>query len=604
MRRSCLAMAATLVLCAPMAPAAEQFHSTPRTEAEYYVQSHGRVAPEQFPRVYSVFNDVRNVADKSSTSWPELIVVDDRKQAAAFVLADGSVVLSRRALDIVNQDVDAATADARLAFVFGHELAHLADNDFWDSEVKQLASGAASPRGLRSVMENDADRHKKELKADDLGFLYAALAGYRVDRLVRTAEGAPTFLSFWMDQIGAPADGTYPSADTRTELLKLRFDDRLRAVEAFYFGVRLLHFGRFEEGLALLREYQRQFPSREVFNNIGYGHLRRALTRMPPDLAYHYWLPGTADMHTPLARLATRASAARTRDEWRIPAAAREDFLDAARYFELAVAKDARYVPARINLAVTHLLLGLEPRSVRANSENLLRAESALASALALGTSDPQLRVLSLIVRFEREQIDTGASASRSWPAVETDDPALNYNMARLYSSTPQNETQSARRYWAKTLGQFNALPSRIQTLLCTQEQYGLGQVAADLSQRCSETAPARAAVSLPWPLPVQLSRDLLDAPFSEAELARFGKRQTELARSKVFAGESTQILAIDDITTLVVLKDLPQRADSLLQCCGQPREKITVTSGELWNYNTWIAWIRDAKVQEAWIAN
>lgn len=600
MRRSyVLIAAATFALCVQAVRAAERFHSTPRSEAEYYVQSHGRIDPEQLPRLHAVFADVLNVADKSSASWPELIVVDDRKQAAAFVLADGSVVLSRRVLDIVNQGVDAATADARLAFVFGHEFAHLADNDFWDSEVAQLASGAASPRGLRSIVENEADRHKKELKADDLGFLYAALAGYRVDRLVRASEDSPAFLTFWMDQIGAPSDATYPSADTRTELLRLRFEDRLRAVEAFHFGARLLQFGRYEEGLALLREFQRQFPSREVFNNLGYGHLRRALTRMPPDLAYHYWLPGTADLHTPLARLATRAAAARSRDEWRIPSAAREDLLDAIRYFELAVAKDARYAAARTNLAVAHLLLGLEPRSLRSNSEHLLRAESALASALAIGASDPQLRVLGMIVRFERERIDTGAAA-RPLPNVETDDPALSYNLARLHS----NDQESARDHWARTLGRFNALPSRIQALLCAQEPYGLGQLVADLSQRCTESAPARSAVALPWPLPVQLSRDLLEAPFGEAELQRFGARRTELARSKVFAGESTQVLVIDDITTLVVMKDVSQRADFLLQCCGQPRERIAVTSGELWHYNSWIAWIRDARVQEVWVAN
>lgn len=598
MRRTYSVVASlTLALSAYAVYGAEQFHSTPRSGAEYYVQAHGRVPPEQLPRVYAVFDDVRNVADKSSASWPELIIVDDRKQAAAFVLADGSVVLSRRALDIVNQGVDAAAADARLAFVFGHELAHLANNDFWDSEIAQLAGNTASS-SLRRALANDADRHNKELKADDLGFLYAALAGYRVDRLVRGSADAPPFLGFWMEQIGATADASYPSANTRTDLLRLRLDDRLRAIEAFSFGVRLLHFGRYTEGLALLREYQRQFPSREVFNNLGYGHLRRAVSRMPPELAYHYWLPSTADLRTPLARLATRAMAPRTRDDWRIPAAAREDLLDAIRYFELAVAKDARYAPAQINLASAQLLLGLEPRGVRSNLENLLRAESALAGALALGTNDPQLRVLSSIVRFERERIDVG-SATRPSLVFDSDDPALNYNLARLHSSAPEN----ARRFWTKALGQFDALPSRVQVLLCTSQQAELTQLVAELPQKCSEVASAR-TTALPWSPPVQLSRDLLESPFTESEHAKFGIRQTELARSKVFGGDGIEILAIDDITTLVVLKNPTERADFLLQCCGQPRERIVVTSGELWHYNTWIAWVREANVQEVWIAN
>ena len=201
-------------------------------------------------------------------------------------------------------------------------------------------------------------QQRKELKADDLGFLYAALAGFRVERLLRVTA-RQQILTFWIDQVGAGTDDKLAAPSLRIELLQQRLAERLQSTQAFQFGVRLLHFGRYSEALDLLREFQLQFPSREVFNNLGYGHLHRAIDRLAPAFAYHYWLPGVSDLHTPLTRLAVRAAApSQERSQWRIPPAARQDLLDAARYFDLAISKDSRYVPAHVNLAVTHCYSG------------------------------------------------------------------------------------------------------------------------------------------------------------------------------------------------------------------------------------------------------
>ena len=89
-------------------------------------------------------------------------MVADRRQAAAFVVAEGSIVLSQKALDIINHQADAALADARLAFVLGHELAHLAGTDFWDHQAGPalLASGAGrgDKRGRRPAAKGAQSR--------------------------------------------------------------------------------------------------------------------------------------------------------------------------------------------------------------------------------------------------------------------------------------------------------------------------------------------------------------------------------------------------------------------------------------------------------------
>ncbi|MGH8238280.1 MAG: hypothetical protein ACREXP_14845 [Steroidobacteraceae bacterium] len=63
-------------------------------------------------------------------------------------------------------------------------------------------------------------------------------------------------------------------------------------------------------------------------------------------------------------------------------------------------------------------------------------------------------------------------------------------------------------------------------------------------------------------------------------------------------------MLAIDDITTMVVLRNVAESAQMLLRCCSQPQDKIPVAVGELWRYESWIAWIRDSQVREVWVVN
>ena len=572
----------------------EQFHSDPHVGLDYYLDTHGKVEPSRLPRIYSVFESVLRCADRSSVTSPRLVIADDRAQAAAFVLADGTIVLSRRALDIISSGAEPAVADARLAFVLGHELAHLANSDFWERPVETSQTRAAP-----------AERQKKELRADDLGFLYAALAGYRVDALLQPSAASPDFLTFWIDQIGAQDDPGYPSSAARLELLRARLQERAQAVQSFQFGARLLQFGRYRDALDLLEEAQTKFPSREVFNNLGYVHLRLAVTRLPPEFAYHYWLPALADLHTPLARLTLRAPAvAQPRSEWRIPPAAREDLIEAVRYFELANAKDPRYVPSQLNLAAAALLLGMDAMIFETGvmpTNPLLRAELAIANASTLVSNDPSLRVMAQVIEFEERRAGKKADSAIG-PPVETNEPTLAYNLARI---TTQRDPALARKYWRRVLGDFDALPASIRALVCDQRA-ALSTAIADesLDNRCGQELAARTRGTLPWQLPVQLSRDLLEKPLTETERAAQGWRQTQLARAKVFSADGSAVLAIDDITTMVVLRNVAESAQALLRCCSQPQEKIPVAVGELWRYESWIAWIRDSQVREVWVVN
>lgn len=185
--------------------------------------------------------------------------------------------------------------------------------------------------------------------------------------------------------------------------------------------------------------------------------------------------------------------------------------------------------------------------------------------------------------------------------ALESDDPALNYNLVRLHEKFPA----TAQRYWAKVLARFEALPAQIRAVICEQSESSAAILRSDelISQCNQSTLPSRAA-ALSWQLPVQLSRDLLEMPLSEVERNNLGMRETQLARSKVLVGDRSAVLAIDDITTMVVLNDVNESPEALLLRYSQPWDRRPMASGELWLYDGWIAWLRDGRIREVWVAN
>ncbi len=105
-----------------------------------------------------------------------------------------------------------ADGDARLAFLLGHELAHLAKDDFsigprsWRSKNIQdggpppAAGGNAEANRRRDGRVRQAIRdivRIKELQADSYGLIYMTVAGYDPAVIVRAAS----FFEQWVRQL-------------------------------------------------------------------------------------------------------------------------------------------------------------------------------------------------------------------------------------------------------------------------------------------------------------------------------------------------------------------------------------------------------------------
>ncbi len=192
----CLAMLAFETLASPQLV-------VPKTDQlPFYINKYGgRADPENalIRRVHQVFKKVRSVADKNHKRPPRLAIVkgfNTPDDPFAISLAKGGIVISQQTINLIYKNVSRAHGDTRAAFVLGHELAHLAEDDPWHREFLGVAKESPLlPELVKNYREQNGKQ--KEIKADDSGFLYAAMAGYPVDKLIAEGEQQQNFFVYW-----------------------------------------------------------------------------------------------------------------------------------------------------------------------------------------------------------------------------------------------------------------------------------------------------------------------------------------------------------------------------------------------------------------------
>jgi len=577
---------------------AEARSSLARDEVDFYIATHREVRPEhdsQVANAHRVFERVRAVADKNSKRLPRLVVVNSRADPWAIALPSGHVVLSKEAVAICHAEANLAEAEARLAFVLGHELAHLAHDDFWHQEVYGFLAARSGTRGLADFMQFHQTSKEQELAADDKGFIYAAMAGYPVEILVKNRAGKPDFFSFWMQQTNARVQSVHASAVDRAGLLQQRLKDIQNKLGFFEFGVRLSHFDYCDDAVYFFQEFQKTFPGREVLNNLGYCYLQLARQEMEPERAYFYWLPLILDGETraqsllraapPRSMLKTLKQAASNRAEGLLN--------DGAAYLKQARDADPSYLPARLNLAVAYFYLG-QPQ----------QASAVLAEARELAGDDPTLQGLEALALYESSD-----AALDLWPTAvarleklvaSSDAPtAVIYNLARLLSvGSPLG---AASGHWNNLAAASTLLPAPIQMIVCQEQSVEPAPSCLRSSTKSVQPSPWR------WPLPPTgfegLSPEAMQSTLRGWQAIGFdwfkGKLHGHIYRRPDGAAE---ILELDNFLQMQVLRgERLARAGDLEAYCPQRLRPRLLPQGTLWSCDEWAALTSGDEVQEVW---
>jgi tetratricopeptide (TPR) repeat protein len=550
----------------------------PEDRAQYYIDQYGSAdkKDERVQRVRQVFDRIKQVADKRAHRLPELKVIKQSRKKddpLAIALPDGSIILSQRAIEFFYYNVSPEMGDTRAAFVLGHELAHLAKDDFWHRQFFSLTKESKELKEMLSRLK-DSNRIKKESEADDRGFIYAAMAGYPVDKLVVKGPLQQAFWKYWEQQAVRMVLDSHPSPTDRAEVLRLRLQDLLTQLPYFQFGVRLAHFNRCDDAVYFLKEFARAFPSHQVFNNLGLCELQQAQLELG-DRAYSYWLPSVLDVSSELE------------DEWvsmskgeELSTLARNLLNRAKEYFEWASDKDASYLPARLNLVTTTLYLG-----------EIYQARAQIEKARQLAPNDLEIQGWRAVILFEEGK----QSLTDMWPDVvdlleklaqQPVPPSVLYNMARLLE---QRGRTGAEEFWQR-LAQQADLPRAIRDIVCEKTT-------------CPPPQPNQTAKAH-WELPVKLG-DRTKRHRTLRQWQKISSRRLYDIREELYQApnHSAEVLGLNRRIEMVVLKQLQHLSlKDLPAYCGHPLRQRHVVNGTLFSCEHWVALVADEKVKEVWV--
>lgn len=385
----------------------------PQERIDYWQQNYSELTEIDDPRVASaqiIFERVLQAAGTRYGVNPRLFIIKENPFNIVLPVSipDGWVILSKQVLDMCYEVQN--EGDDRLAFVLAHEIAHLLDDDFWhmnffsalsllknDKNVEQ----AAVVKEIQGIFAQTAKIEAKELRADERGILFAAMAGYSPFSIVsKTANEENSFFHEWHELLDvsqyaqANAASTHPTSSQRSTAVLARLKQVSEQSDLFRVGLIMYQTGKFELAAKAFAEFLRYFPSREVYHNLAATHHQIAINyyQSDPELVKQrllpFRLPIMADPYTRAAFGVSRGQKPNQNDF--------EQHIDLAiKHYQSAIEQDANYLLAYQNLASAYLLNN-EPYKAIATLQDIVKRSpnnAVLLNILGVGfylTENPE----------------------------------------------------------------------------------------------------------------------------------------------------------------------------------------------------------------------
>lgn len=581
---------------------------------------YGLIGPATDPnviRAQAVFARVLAAADKKGNYQPALFLLNTqgtRCAPFAAALPDGNVEITRTALRACYGGVSPSAGDARLAFILGHELAHLAKGDFWHAGIYELlrseegknsAAGEAAilflettdaflsspadrsggengPVGREPKAGDDARRSqaykaacRKEMEADAWGLVYMAMAGYDPSSII--GDNDSFFLQLEKQGL-ITADENHPGPAQRAAVIRAQMDQIAGQVELFRLGVQFFKLGKFAEATPLFEKFSTLFPSREVYSDLGLCRYELALEELDGcdlGLSRRFYLPVALDART-LAESMKGVQERGTKGGCLDSPKFTQQIEKAIACFRLAADKDPSYAIARQNLAAAFLL-----------REDPAGALPTLDEADKLVPGDPALQTLRAIAVWQfglKNGIHAGRRTQDLLASVLARDPryppAL-YNRAAVLRE--EGNADASRQ----VLGEFvKAEPAGIyseaaRARLGTHAQSNAAGAKADSAQRPTPKVPLLAAT--------EQTKAALASLQPQVPLA-FGTTEARLAgdsslRALVYDREK----GVSECQVLLVEQKPPSplAEAEARRMYGSPHYTLVTPEGSFWGYGS-----------------
>jgi len=508
------------------------------------IDYYGGLANHYPHKIHKIFKQLLNASQLNIS--PKLKIVNGRPNDpfAVVALPDGTILLSKLAINLSYKDVSETHGEIRLAFILGHEIAHIVNGDFLPKAF------IGTSKYLKILQKNRGKiGRQKEIEADKQGFLYSAMAGYAVDELLWEKDG--DFFITWQKETDANwKPDTHPPVEKRAKALYEKLQVLLTHLPYFHFGVRLAHFGQCDKAVYFFEEFKKHFPAREVYNNLGVCHLQWAREDLGK-AAYSYWLPSVLDETTILddlsLRLVSKGEGTQTK----------KILIDAKKYFEIASKKDPYYVPAKVNIAIVAFYLG-----------EFDDALVAIDEAHQLAPDDLDIQGLRAVILYEKGE--------QSIQLLENLAQQPNAPLSVLYN-TVQLLDGRADKFRRRLVQRVSDLPAPIRHLVCEK----------------MECPQKQGKLQKTWKLPTKFEH------WAKNDEVRLHDLYEEIYRHP-----DGNVLLLGEEVEMVVLKKPDVTINDLPAYCEQPLRSRRLVNGRLWSCQEWAALVVDERVKEVWVIN
>ncbi|MDH5445836.1 MAG: tetratricopeptide repeat protein [Gammaproteobacteria bacterium] len=366
----------------------------PRERIDFWRDNYTVLSEKNYSKTkqaQSIFRQLLNTAGHRRGIEPRLLIIkeDPNNISLPISIPDGWIILSKAVIDFCYQKNNQA-GDARLAFVLAHELVHQLEDDFWHMKFFQALESAHSkdriPGKIYSEVQNIAKQSDKilakELRADELGIVYVAMAGYDSRAIVGKSFKNNFFAEWSHDRhplryTSKNTTNTHPDIKQRTTSVKVRLQQISEKSDYFKLGLWFYHSGDYERAIMSFDEFRRYFPGRAVHHNLASSYHRLAMRY------YHAETNGKNSIQFQLSMLVdpeSRASNATVRSNNQSNKLFSKHMKKAIHYYELALEQDPQYLNAYHNLSTAWLHMD-EP----------YKAIAVLQDGLQLDSNNPGL---------------------------------------------------------------------------------------------------------------------------------------------------------------------------------------------------------------------
>ncbi len=433
--------------------------TNPKEHLNYWKTRYGELTPaddRRAKRAHEIFRRVLRAAGTRPGVDPRLLITqrDPLGISLPIAIPDGSIIMSPKTLALCYREPK--WGDDRLAFVLGHEIAHQLKGDFWHMKFFQ-ALEASKPEShdpvtlkwFRQVLHRftearvpQADEYgtiyaAQELQADDYGILYAAIAGYNT-RAIVTEDTEVNFFTDWIQALAPHSLGAENRSPLRPAKRAQAVVSCLRTIldqgDVYDWGLRFYQASDYANAILAFRNFQKIFPSPEVYHNRALSHHQLALQQMcmatdnGPDIPFKLTLVIDSQ---------TRASTISLLSEQRH---ATEGHMDQAiTYYQRAIDRDPTYGLTYNNLGVALL-----------QRREVYKAIATLQDALAMMPNSPQVRNHLGVAFYHADQPERAKSYLTEAHHLAPAYGAPLFNLGAI--TYRQQRTAEAEAYWKQYL--------------------------------------------------------------------------------------------------------------------------------------------------------